>query len=174
MLTREEWTRGTGTSPVVKELVWFTDWSRMREGTGAGFYGQSVGRRLSISLGRYATVFQAEIYAILVCAREIQSHGRPGKSVSICSDRQAALKSLQVVRTSPLVQQCQKALNDISARHTVGLYWVPGHAGVSGNEIADDLARGISALKFVGPEPALGDSRQDMRRRIRCWLVNQY
>jgi len=32
MLTREDWTRGTGTPPVVKGLVWFTDGSRM-EGT---------------------------------------------------------------------------------------------------------------------------------------------
>jgi hypothetical protein len=71
----------------------------------------------------------------------------------------AALKALQTVRTSPLVQQCQKVLNDISTRHAVGLYWVPGHAGVRGNEIADDLARGSSALKFVGPEPDLGVSR---------------
>ena len=30
--------------------------------------------------------------------------------------------------------------------HSVGMYWVPGHAGVLGNEIADDLARGGSAL----------------------------
>jgi len=27
---------------------------------------------------------------------------------------------------------------------------------------------------FVGPEPALGVSRQDTRRRIRRWLVNQH
>ena len=40
-------------------------------------YGQSVGRRLIISLGRYATVFQAEIYATLACAHEIQFQGRP-------------------------------------------------------------------------------------------------
>jgi hypothetical protein len=53
------------------------------------------------------------------------------------------------------------------------VYWVPGHAGVRGNEIANELARGGSALKFVGPEPALGVSRQDIRRRIRHWLVNQ-
>jgi hypothetical protein len=64
MLTREEWTRGTRTPPVIKGLAWFTGGSRL-EGTGAGVYGPSVGRRLSISLGRYATVFQAEIYSIL-------------------------------------------------------------------------------------------------------------
>ena len=66
-----------------------------------------------------------------------------------------------------------KALNDISARHAVGLFWVPGHAGLRGNKIADELARDGSLLRFVGPEPALGVSRQDSRRRIRRWLNNQ-
>ena len=47
-------------------------------------------------------------------------------------------------------------------RHSVGLYWVPGHA------------RGGSALEFVGPQPGLGVSRQDIRRRITRWLVNQH
>jgi hypothetical protein len=56
----------------------------------------------------------------------------------------------------------------------MGLYWVPGHAGVRGNEIADELARDGSVLKFVGPEPALGVSRQDIRRRIRHRLFNQH
>ena len=72
-----------------------------------GVYGQSVGRRLRFSLGKYATVFQAELYDILACVREIQFQGRPEKHVSICSDSQADLKALQAVRTSPLVQQCQ-------------------------------------------------------------------
>jgi hypothetical protein len=72
-----------------------------------------------------------------------------------------------------LVQQCQKALNDISTRHAVGLYWVPGHAGVWGNEIANELARGGSVLGFLGPEPALGVSRWDIQKRLGRWLVNQ-
>jgi len=36
MLTREDWTKATGAPPAVKELVWFTDGSKMREGTRAG------------------------------------------------------------------------------------------------------------------------------------------
>ena len=47
------------------------------------------------------------------------------------------------------------------------------HAGVQGNEITDKLARDGSVLMFVRPEPALGVSRQDIRR-IRHWLVNQH
>ena len=56
----------------------------------------------------------------------------------------------------------------------MGLYWVPGHAGLRGNEIADELARDGSVLKFVGPQPALGVSRQDVLRRIRRYLINQH
>jgi len=123
MLTRENWNKGTGAPPAVKGLVWFTDGSRMREGAGAGIYGQSVGRRLSFSLDMYATVFQAEIYDILTCAYEIQLQNRWEKYASICSDSQAALKALQAVRTtSHLIQQCYKALSDISTRYAVGLY----------------------------------------------------
>jgi len=65
------------------------------------------------------------------------------------SDSQAALKALQaLITTSPLVQQCLKALNDISTQHAVGLYWVPGHAGVRGNEIAYQLTRGGFVLSL--------------------------
>jgi len=63
MLTSEDWTRGPGTSPVVKGLVWFTDGFRM-ERTGAAGYGQSVGRRPIISPDRYAKFFQPEIHML--------------------------------------------------------------------------------------------------------------
>jgi hypothetical protein len=90
---------------------------------------------------------------------------------------------------SPLVQQCQKALNDISTWYVVGLYWVPGHAGIRGNEIANELIRGgsslkflgielalgvsSSSLKFLGIEPALGVSRLDIQNKLNRWLTNQ-
>jgi hypothetical protein len=86
-----------------------------------------------------------------------------------------ALKALRAVRTSsPLVRQCQVALEDISTRHALGLYWVTGHAGVQGKETADGLMRNGSASDFVGPEPALGISRQDLQSRINRWLGNQH
>jgi hypothetical protein len=56
----------------------------------------------------------------------------------------------------------------------VGLYWVPGHAGIRGNEIADELARGGSARGFLGPEPALEVSRREVQHRLNRWLVNQH
>jgi hypothetical protein len=55
LLTSEDWTKATGTPPIVKGLIWFTDGSKM-EGTRADVCGQSVGRRLSFSPGRYASL----------------------------------------------------------------------------------------------------------------------
>jgi len=51
MLPREDWTKATGAPPAVKGLIWFTDGSTIRDGTGDGVYGKLVGRRLSFSLG---------------------------------------------------------------------------------------------------------------------------
>jgi ribonuclease HI len=116
-----------------------------------------MGRRLSFSPRKYTTVFQAERFAILYCVHYIKTHEIPEKHISICSDSLADLKVLEDVRTtSPLVRQCQEALNNISVRHAVGLFWVPGHVGLKGKETADELARNGSASGFVGPEPALG------------------
>jgi hypothetical protein len=58
-----------------------------------------------------------------------------------------------------------------------GMWWgfigSPRHDGVRGKEIADGLARGGSALRFLGPEPALGVSRCDIRKRFSRWISNQ-
>ena len=56
----------------------------------------------------------------------------------------------------------------------MGLFWVPGHAGVGGNKIADKFARGGSAQRFVGPEPVLGVSGQNIRRNMKCWIENKH
>jgi len=55
----------------------------------------------------------------------------------------------------------------------VRLYWVPGHARVRENEIAYKLARSGSVQPFVGPEPFLGVSRQNIRK-IKCWMEKQH
>ena len=55
----------------------------------------------------------------------------------------------------------------------MGLFWVPGHAGVRGNGIADELARGDTDLGLFGPAPALGVSRRDIQTRLSRWLVTQ-
>jgi ribonuclease HI len=159
---------------MVKGLIWLTSGSRTAEETGAGIYGQSVRRRLNISLWKHATVFQAEVYAILACIHKTETQDRPEKYVIVCSNSQAALKALQAAKTmSPLVLHCQKALNDISTQNTVGLYWVSGHAGIPGNEIANKLTRDDSLQRFLGTDPFLWVSRENIRK-IKFWMENQH
>ena len=74
---------------------------------------------------------------------------------------------------SSLVQQCQKALNDISTHHSVGLFRVARHSWRSGNEIANGITREGTVHQFAGPEPALGVSRQ-LTRRIKRWIDNRH
>jgi ribonuclease HI len=125
---------------------------------GPGPWGElSLGRRLRICLGKYAAMFQAEIHAILACVYEIQMNDRQEKYINIYSDSQATLRALQAAKAiSPLVQQCQKALNDSSTHHSVELFWVLGHSGICRNEIANGLTREGTVHQFAGLEPALG------------------
>jgi hypothetical protein len=100
---------------------------------------------VSVSLGKHATVFQAEVFAILPGVYEIQTQDRPEKYVSICSDSVGALKALQAAKTSPLVRQCQKALNDISTGHTGG--GCIGSLGTLGNCIGSLDMLGYEQMK---------------------------
>jgi hypothetical protein len=85
------------------------------------------------------------------------------------------VKTRQAAQTTyPLVRKCLKVLNAISTGQTVELFWVPGHAGVRGNEIAYKLARDGSVKQFVGPGPSLGVAKQNIRRKIKLWVANQH
>jgi hypothetical protein len=72
---------------------------------------------------------------------------------------------------SPLVLQCQKALNAISSRHVVGLYWVPGHARIRGNETADWRLGSEVLWARAGPGGLLCKS---YKKRISRWLYNPH
>jgi hypothetical protein len=82
---------------------------------------------------------------------------------------------------TPLLRHCSNHVSFIpgyvtcaqNTGHTLGLYRVPGHAGVRGIEIADKLTRDGSVQRFVGPEPFLGVSGQNIRRKMKRWLENQ-
>jgi len=74
-LTTEEWTKGHWDSSHTQGAQWVYSWVQDVGETVL----ESVGRRLNISLGKCATVFLAEICAILAYAYEIQMNARPEK-----------------------------------------------------------------------------------------------
>jgi ribonuclease HI len=89
-------------------------------------------------LGKSATVFQTEIYAILQCACENIGRAYKNKRILIFSDSQAVLRALSSPKvTSGLVAECLDALSAVASLNEVTLIWVPGHCGILGNEEAD-------------------------------------
>lgn len=154
----------------------YTDGSRNneRELSGAGVYIPSLGVEQSIPLGKYATVPQTELFAILTCAQTLVNQEQQEEEVVICSDSQGALRALKAAKvTSALVLQCILELNNLAQRMQVLLAWVPGHHGIEGNEQADQLAREASSLPLIG-EPKTGISFRVVRLKLRQWTMQKH
>ena len=78
ILTTEVWTREGGTPPALKRLVRYTYVSRTPVGgCTAGVYWQYLVREFGSSIRSLATIFQADIFAILPCDYENQMIARP-------------------------------------------------------------------------------------------------
>lgn len=142
----------------------YTDGSNNGYRTGAGVFSESLDIELSIPMGEYATVFQAEVYAILVATNKLLGLGLENKQIRFFSDSQAALKALNsFLFTSGLVYDCLRALHELCEQNNVRLEWVRGHSGVEGNERADKLAKIGTEMAIQSPEPFLGLSVRSLK-----------
>jgi ribonuclease HI len=101
-------------------------------------YGYGTRQKLSFSLGKYTTVFQAEVYAIMACAVENLDRNYRNRNISIPLDSQATIEALDNYQiNSKLVWDCHQDLVKLAEHNRVQLIWVPGHEGIEGNETAD-------------------------------------
>ncbi|XP_069964799.1 uncharacterized protein [Bactrocera oleae] len=147
-------------------IQWYTDGSKTPEGIGAGIAGPHT--KLSIHMGCFPSIFQAEVLAISQCAVINLQRNYHNKSIAILSDSQAALKAISAYETrSLLVEECIGRLNRLSACNRVHLIWVPGHKGVAGNELADELARSAAATRMMGPEPCIAVGPHTIKELLR-------
>jgi ribonuclease HI len=151
-------TDGTSADPT---LICYTDGSLFQD-TGSSGYGiwiQNGDISIYRPLGRHATVFQAEVMAILDLVDMLTKHGVMNHRIAILSDSQAALKALNShCANSALIRECQSKLNTLGGNNDIELHWVKGHSGEEGNERADELARLGSSTPYIGAEPAVGIS----------------
>lgn len=60
--SREDWRDGN--TPVEGEVIIFTDGSKKEEGTGGGVHCEELNLNVSVPLGIYPTMFQAEVLAV--------------------------------------------------------------------------------------------------------------
>lgn len=162
-----------------QDLIWFTDGSKTNAGSGAGIFCRKPGTRASYSLGKYCTVFQAEVFAIDKCAERMITRDVKHRHIVILSDSQAALRALDSWKiTSKLVFGCMEKLVTLGKNNRINLVWIPGHSGHTGNEIADKLAVKGSAGRPIGPEPCCGLPKcvikQSIRELARRWHLDYW
>jgi hypothetical protein len=103
-------------------------------------------KKFIFSLGKYTTVFQADVYTIKVCAEENLDWGYRNRNTCIFSDSEAAIKMLdncQII--SKLVWNCHQLLVKLAQ-----LIWVLADRGTKRNETVDQLARLESEGSFIG------------------------
>jgi len=101
-------------------LIWFTDGYRTDLGKGSSIYGLKPNKSYSFSSGKFASVFQTEINAILRSAYENIRRAYKSKRILIFSDSQAALKAFSGPKViSRLFEECQEALSALATLNEV-------------------------------------------------------
>nr|AMS38355.1 hypothetical protein [Bactrocera tryoni] len=120
----------------------YTDGSKMDDGVGAGIYCPELGIRQPFKLPDHCSIFQAEVFAIAKAA-ELASNAPAGNSrVNIYVDSQAAIKAVTSYRISARsVLGSRAAVESVARSKQLHFYWVPGHKGIEGNEIVDEIAK---------------------------------
>lgn len=125
----------------------YTDGSKLAGRVGGGIYSENPRLNTSFRLPDHCSVYQAEVIAIHEAANYLLQNEAQYREISILSDSQAAIKSLNsVYLTSRVATSCRSALNELATRCKVNLVWVPGHRDIPGNCMADELAKAGSAL----------------------------
>ena len=121
----------------------YTNGSRLDERSGYGLYitqEQSEATKCNGFLGRNATVFQSEIYAIQKASEILRNMNTT--SVTIFTDSQAALSVLAKVQIkSKVVKNCITELNKLGKSKVVDVKWIRSHSDFVGNEEADAQAK---------------------------------
>ena len=119
----------------------YTDGSKLNGRAGASFYIEypsgSHTDQSFFHLGRYSTVFQAEVFAIAEVAKKLTMEKTLNEEIIILVDSQAAILAIQnnTVKSSTVLS-CIKHLNKLGEDNHVTVAWTPGHTGIHGNEKA--------------------------------------
>jgi hypothetical protein len=126
-------------------------------------------------LGKFATVFQTEIYAILQDAYENIRICYKNMWFRILSESEDALKALSRPKvTSKMVAECMDVLSVLACLMLLTSFVCLGTVATLANEESDKLAIQESAKPLLAPEPALGIPKCLTRDVIMNWIWHQH
>jgi len=124
---------------------------------GAAYFTPELKEEISIPLGSYRTVYQAEVVAIIYASQNLEQDDlHHFESVKMYV---GSLSTLQTLMSSnpvtELVLECFQGLHKLARHREVNLNWIPAHKGFPANEKADELAKLAARTAYVGPQPAI-------------------
>ena len=92
----------------------------------------------------YTSSFETEMWALLLAVEWLRDFGEAEGRYLICSDSQSSLSALAggVGKSHTLVVGLKERLKGVPG--LVEFQWIPGHCGLSGNERADQEAKGAA------------------------------
>ncbi|KAJ8980869.1 hypothetical protein NQ317_001333 [Molorchus minor] len=107
--------------------ILYTDGSKVEQGVGSALTDEN--ETYNWTLSKAASIFTAELYAILKALNYVESKG--------CADTLICSDSLNPVAKT-ILNQIQELTN---TGKNIKLVWTPSHVGIGGNEIADRIAK---------------------------------
>ena len=119
-------------------------------------------------------MFQAEVLAIPEVAKNLLLEKMHYQSIVVLVDSQAAIKSLKKCTvTSIAVLNCIRNLNQLGKQNHVSIAWIPGHAGVHGNKVAEYVVKSGFKSKMHGPEPFITIPYASCVSTVKDWSTDR-
>ena len=156
----------------------YTDGSKLDGRVGAGFYAEykkKLPKTSILHLRIHSTVFQAEVFAISEVAKNLVLGKMHNQSIVVLVDIQTAIKALIKCTVSWItVLNCIRNLRQLGKQNHVSITWIPGHARLYGNEVANYVAKSGSKSKKHGPEPFIRVSYASCVSTVKDWSTNRW
>ncbi|KAL1460527.1 hypothetical protein WDU94_012504 [Cyamophila willieti] len=116
----------------------YTDGSKDENGVGCAFTIPDRNIVKKYSLNKDASIFHAELYAILQSLIMIIDMSME-KAIIITNSLSCLQALVKLGHPNPLVQKIQSLFTSYQAE--IKFFWCPSHVGIAGNESADKLAK---------------------------------
>ena len=116
-----------------------------------------------------ASIFTAELYAILLAVQKLKNLAN-NNEVTIITDSKSSIQAIEnTYSKNPMVNLIKERIYEAKKRFQ--LCWVPSHVGVTGNELADKLAREATKKTTCSNLPIL---KGDMQAHIKASTMTKW